>query len=120
MAYVLVVVRTKAIFVVCNLNFGKEITTYIFLLQKLFFCCVCGPLLVEFDLALHFVSISFLPRLKSHAGNTRILDFEMVKFFEAESFYKLFSCDCVNGCNRKMGNSCPKILYLVSTTNGIF
>ncbi|XP_022640421.1 receptor-like serine/threonine-protein kinase At4g25390 isoform X2 [Vigna radiata var. radiata] len=46
-------------------------------------------------------------RLKSHAGNTsckRKSEFEMVKFFEAEeSLYKLFSCDCVNGCDSRTG-----------------
>jgi len=111
MAYV-VVARTKAMFVVCNLDFGNEIATYDFLQQKLLFCCVCGPLLftgfVEFVWGFtEFVSMSFVPRLKSHAGTSsskRTSEFEMVKFFEAECLYKLFfSCDCVNGCNSKTG-----------------
>ncbi|KRH38666.1 hypothetical protein GLYMA_09G150100v4 [Glycine max] len=41
---------------------------------------------------------SFVPRWKSHVGDTscnRTLEFEMVKFFEAESIYKLFSCNYV-------------------------
>ncbi|XP_027924507.1 receptor-like serine/threonine-protein kinase At4g25390 isoform X1 [Vigna unguiculata] len=53
-----------------------------------------------------FVWMSFVPRLKSHAGTSsskRTSEFEMVKFFEAECLYKLFSCDCVNGCNSKTG-----------------